>query len=236
MRNAETFSRQEKKRANLILTQTGSFEFIEAFNALRTNLQFASLNRPLHKIVVTSSVIGEGKSTIAVNLAISLAEISYHVLLIDADLRRPNVHKLLGIDNVAGLTTAITEARPWEKCITKIDEDGLSVMTSGPIPPNPVELLVSDRFKQLISALGAAYDFIVIDSPPVSMITDAAVISVVSDGVLFVIRQDYTSFEAVKTAQKNLENVNANLIGCVLNSFKRKDHLMKYGDYYKRDG
>lgn len=228
-----------KPRINRILTNTQElpFNYIEAYKSLRTNLQFVSVDKNVKRLLVTSSIPGEGKTTVAVNLAITLAEASAKVLLIDCDLRKPSVHKYLHINTKAlgGLTNIISRNATPDECTAYLSDLKISAITSGPIPPNPAEILTSGRMTKLIDQLSDQYDYIVIDTPPVSVVTDAAAMSKNSDGVIFVIRQGTTRIESAQQAKKNLENVGANVIGCVLNAFKADKSSRAYAYYnYKK--
>lgn len=222
------------ERNALLITKDASFEFTEAYKALRTNLQFASINTKLKKIIVTSSIPGEGKTTVSVNLAIAMAENGQRVLLIDADLRKPHIHHYLKIDQrkVGSLTTALAGITPIEKCIAYFSDLGIYVLTAGPIPPNPAELLCSERMEEFIEGLSENYDYIIIDTPPVSVVTDAAALSRVADGVVMVVRQGYTPYNLALAAKDNLEKVHANIVGCVFNSYDSQKDSKPYSSYY----
>jgi capsular exopolysaccharide synthesis family protein len=226
-------------RKELIINKGVPFEFVEAYKSLRTNLQFAAINSNIKKILVTSSVPGEGKSTVALNLALSLSENGDKVLLIDTDLRKPYLHKYLKISNkdVGGLTSLLAGITTLNNSIAYFSDLNISVITSGPIPPNPTELLGSEKFANIIESLSKDYDYIIFDTPPVSVVTDAAIISRLVDGVLFVIRQGYTTYDAANHAKENLVKVNANVIGCIFNAVdveknNKYYHYKKYGYSY----
>lgn len=222
------------ERKALLITKEASFEFTEAYKALRTNLQFASINTKIKKLIVTSTIPGEGKTTVSVNLAIALAENGQRVLLVDADLRKPHIHHYLKIDQrkVGSLTTALAGITPIEKCIAYFSDLGIYVLTAGPIPPNPTELLSSHRMEEFIETLSENYDYIILDTPPVSVVTDAAALCRVADGVIMVVRQGYTPYNLALTAKENLDKVNANIIGCVFNSYDAQKDSKPYSNYY----
>ncbi len=189
----------------------------EAYRTLRTNLDFASLDQALKTLVVTSAGVGEGKSTTLANLAVVSALAGRNVLLVDADLRRPTLHQVFGLSNETGLTTVILD----EKGLTAppIQDsgiEGLSVLTSGPQPPNPAELMGSRRMSELIAALAERADQVFFDSPPVVAVTDAAVLATKVDGVLLVIGAGKTRREQARSAVRRLEQINARLVGTVL--------------------
>jgi capsular exopolysaccharide synthesis family protein len=212
------------------------FQFVETYNSLRTNIRFASVNKQYRKIVITSSISGEGKSTVAINLAIALANTDSRVLLIDCDLRRPALQKFLHIDSEApGLTTALAGIEKIEQCIIHINEMRLDVVPSGPIPPNPAELLGSTKMFEIIESISQRYDYILFDTPPVSVVTDAAVVSKLSDGVVFVIRHNQTTIDTARLAISNLESVGTTIIGTVLNAFNAEKSSKAYtGYHYKK--
>ena len=221
-------------RKSLIIAKGVSFEYIEAYKSLRTNLQFASINNAIRKLIVTSSIPGEGKTTIALNLAISLAENGQKVLLADTDFRRPQLHRYLKLENnkIGGITTLLAGISPIENCIAHFSDLGIYVLTASPIPPNPTEILSSAKMRELINLLSDQYDYIIFDTPPVSVLTDAAILSRLCDGVIFVLRQNLTTHEVAKTAKQNLENVNAKILGCVFNAFDADKANKSY--YYNK--
>ena len=232
---------ERQKQADRILdnSQELPFSYIEAYKSLRTNLQFFSIDKSLKRILVTSSIPSEGKTTVAINLAITLAETDSKVLLIDCDLRKPTIHKYLHISSKAlGVTNILSAKSSIDECTVYIDELNISVIAAGSIPPNPTELLTSARMSDLVNQVSEQYDYIVMDTPPVSLVTDAAVMSKNSDGVLFVVRHNYTRIESARLAKTNLENIGAHVIGCVLNAFKAdqssRDYAY-YSHYKKRD-
>jgi len=217
-----------------IISNKAPFIFVEAYKSLRTNLQFASISNQYKKIIVTSSVPGEGKSTVAINLAISLVDSGNKVLLIDSDLRKPMIQKYLHLTNVkgGGLTSILANTDKAEQCIYFLSDTGLNVITSGPIPPNPAEILGSKKMEDFVKDLESKFDYIIFDTPPISVVTDAAVLSKLCDGVILVIKQKFASRESAQLAKRNLENVGANIIGCVLNGFKAEQSSKSYAYYH----
>jgi non-specific protein-tyrosine kinase len=189
----------------------------EAYRALRTNVDFASLDRTLKTLVVTSAELGEGKSTTLANLAVVSAQAGRKVVLVDADLRRPTLHLVFGLGNDTGLTTAMMdEAALASPPLQETGIEGLSVLTSGPLPPNPAELMGSRRMEEVIATLAEKADQVLFDTPPVVAVTDAAVLATKVDGVLLVISAGKTRREYARTAVQRLEQVNARLVGAVL--------------------
>ena len=214
-----------------ITFKNSPFQYVEAYKSLRTNLQFASISNQYKKIIVTSSIPGEGKSTVSINLALSLVNSEKNVLLVDCDLRKPVIHKYLHLGNKnIGLTNMLRSEKN-EQCVYYLSDSGLNVLTSGSIPPNPAEILGSKKMEDLVHGLENEYDYIIFDTPPVTVVTDAAVLSKFSDGVILVIKQKFTSIDTVKMAKSSLDSVGANIIGCVLNEFKAKQSSKSY-EYY----
>lgn len=187
----------------------------EAYRSIRTNIQFASIDKNLKTICITSTGPSEGKTTTSSNLAEVFRQSGCKVLLIDGDLRKPRIHKIFNLSNSRGLTNALVGQINIEESIQETTT-GLSVMTSGPIPPNPSELIASKKMKQLLEALEEKFDFIIIDAPPVGIVTDSAVFSTFVDGVLLVVASGRTNIEEGKRAKALLDNVHANIIGIIM--------------------
>lgn len=204
----------------------------ESFRQLRTNLQFANVSGQARTVLLTSSLPGEGKSTTAINLALALAQAGQNICLIDADLRRPMVSEYLGLDRTAGLTTALVGQADVEDLLQPWGDDNLHVLTSGEIPPNPSELLGSDRMKHLIERLEGVFDTIVIDAPPLLPVTDAAVLSQHVGGVVLVVSANLVKFHDVTRSLESLNLVGANLLGVALNRLPAKGpDAYAYGYY-----
>lgn len=198
----------------------------EAYRTLRTNIQFASPDKPVHTLLATSTSPDDGKSTTIANLAITFAEAGSPTILIDADLRRPHIHSIFGLSNDAGLTTLIAEmARNTGSSMAVLPLQAgpvanLQVLTSGPIPPNPAEILASKRLADILEMLKARADYILIDTPPIVAVTDAAILSSRVDGVLLVVNAGKTRRDLAVKARDMLQQVNANVLGVVLNNAK----------------
>jgi non-specific protein-tyrosine kinase len=187
----------------------------EAYRSLRTNLEFSSLDKPLHSLLVSSASPNEGKSTTLANLGVIHAQAGKRVILLDCDLRRPRLHELLGLSNNVGVATALLEQdAPLPLQDTEVDN--LRAMTSGPLPPNPADLLASKRMDVLLAQLLEQADLVLLDAPPVTAATDAALLSTKVDGVLVVVRAGHTKREHAERAKDLLEKVNANVVGAVL--------------------
>jgi len=204
----------------------------EAFRTLRTNIQFSSLDNELQTIAVTSSGSGEGKSTVIANLAIAMAESGKKVILVDCDLRKPSLHKKMGISNAVGLTNVLVQGVKKEECIVKTEVNDLLILTSGPIPPNPAELLGSKKMRAFIEELKGEFDMVLIDAPPVLAVTDAQILSTIVDGVIFVASYGEAQKNAIVDAKQLIDKVGGKILGIVLN--KVPDEVSGYqGKYYK---
>ncbi|WP_405085631.1 polysaccharide biosynthesis tyrosine autokinase [Microbispora sp. NBC_01389] len=201
----------------LIVRDTGRSSRSESFRSLRTNLQFKGVDREVRSLVVTSCLPEEGKSSTAANLAITMAEAGWRVLLVDGDLRRPRLGGYLGIEAGTGLSDVLIQQARLEDVIQTWGRPGLSVLPSGRIPPNPSELLGSRGMGTLLGRLREEYDMVVIDAPPLLPVTDAAALSAVCDGALLVVRHGRTRREHVLRAEEMLSSVGARLVGTVLN-------------------
>lgn len=209
----------------------------ESFRQIRTNLQFANFSRHTKSVLVTSSLPGEGKSTTATNLAIALAQAGQTVCLVDADLRRPMVHEYLALDRTAGLTTAILGWADVNDLLQPWGADGLYVLTSGQIPPNPSELLGSEQMKELLSRLEEAFDTVIIDAPPLLPVTDAAVLSQHVGGVLLVVGSQRIRINDLSKSLDSLSMVGSNLLGIVMNRLPSKGpDAYSYSYYSSKEG
>ncbi len=211
----------------------------EAYRVLRTNIQFSSVDKPIRTLLVTSPSPSEGKSTTAANLAAVMAQTGQKVILVDTDLRRPVMHKVIGVPNNTGLTTAMLENAPitLNGHLSPTQVENLSVLTSGPIPPNPSELLGSRRMASLIEQLSQQADLVIFDSPPVLAVTDAAVLGRQVDGVLLVADAGQTREQALAHAAHELQKTGANLLGVALNRLdtRRGGYYYYYYYYYSGD-
>jgi len=205
----------------------------ESYRVLRTNLQFSSFDREIKTIVITSSIPGEGKTTTITNLAIAFAQSGSKVLLIDTDLRKPKIHKMFNLENHKGITTLLSQHETVQSCVYN-EIDNLDIICCGPIPPNPSELLGSCAMKDLIEGFKAEYDVILLDSAPVGTVTDAAVLGAICDGVILIAKSGAVDIYAVRRAKEMLKNVNANILGIVLNSMDKKNQNGYY--YYQYYG
>ncbi|MCC3295301.1 polysaccharide biosynthesis tyrosine autokinase [Arthrobacter sp. zg-Y411] len=204
--------------APFVLAGSGS----DAFRQLRTNLEFAAVGHDLKSLVITSSQSGEGKSTVALNLALSIAQSGRSVLLVDADLRLPSVADATGLEQSVGLTTVLIGRTNLSDAAQHWGTAGLSVLTSGPLPPNPTELLGSSTMQKLIGEMEQTYDVVILDAPPVLPVADATILTRHTDGLLLVVGATKVSQHNLAKAIEQLNLVKANVIGVVLNRIPRK--------------
>lgn len=206
-----------EKLSQLITVSEPRSPISEAYRTLRTNLDFAGLDRALQTLVVTSAGVSEGKSTTLANLAVVSAQTGRKVILVDADLRRPSLHEIFGVGNEAGLTTMMMDEEALASPpLQATGIEGLSLLASGPLPPNPAELMGSRRMEEVIAALAQRAAHVFFDTPPVVAVTDAAVLATKVDGVLLVISAGKTRREYARSAVQRLQQINARLVGTVL--------------------
>ncbi len=235
----------ERYRDKLIAVDHPRSPVSEAYRSLRTGIQFSTIDQPDHKILlVTSPNPTEGKSVTVANLAVVFAQAGYQVLIIDADLRRPVQHRLFQVPNSRGLTNFLLEVNPTrmeeevigliEWSIQQTRVENLYALTSGPIPPNPSELLGSEKMRNALGELSRHFDFILLDSPPTMVVTDASVLSQLVSGVVLVIDAEKTPKAHLKQATDYLREVNANLLGIVMNRLSPKSDGYYYHYYYYR--
>lgn len=204
----------------------------EAFRKLRTNLQFLAVDSPPRVIVVTSSLESEGKSTTAINIALALAEAEHNVVIVDGDMRRPSLAKYLNVIGSVGLSTVLSGGISLSEAVQKTAFSGLSVLTSGPIPPNPSELLGSLAAEKVLRELRAQFDYVIVDSSPLLAVTDASILAASSDGVLLMARFGHTKREQLAHAVGNLTDVGASLLGAVLTMTPARGDGSYYGYTY----
>jgi len=204
----------------------------EAYRSLRTNLLFLSPDKPIHTLVVTSAGPQEGKTTSAVGLAVTLAQAGQRTILIDTDMRRPRLHTVFGMPNDSGISNAIIGDAAVPKVVQHSEVANLDVLTCGPTPPNPAELLHTERFRRVLAECVSSYDWVILDSPPTSAVTDPAVLGNIVDGVLLVVKAGATNRHAALQARRQLEAAKARMLGVVLNEVDLSNRA--YGYYYYR--
>jgi capsular exopolysaccharide synthesis family protein len=225
-----TFDPEAKK--NPLVTLAGSPRS-EAFRTIRTNLQYVDIDNPPRAVVITSSVPGEGKSTTACNLAIALAQAGQKVLLVEADLRRPKVAEYLGIDGSRGLTDILIGQATLDTSVVKWQRGLMDVLPAGHIPPNPSELLGSHQMSELLRQFEDRYDIVILDAPPLLPVTDAAILATAADGAIIITHHGTTRSEQVEHSAEALRQVNARVLGVVLNfAPQRKGKRYGYGYGY----
>lgn len=225
----------DKPADRLITHLTPRAPTSEAYRVLRTNLEFASVDDKLRNLLVTSPSPGEGKSTTAANLATVLAQAGHRVILIDGDLRRPSQHKILELPNNQGLTTALLDSEtPISYHIQNTRVPGLRLMTSGPLPPNPAELLRSHRMSQVLEELKDEADIVIVDTPPTLTVADASILGPRMNGVVIVGKIGSTRRDALMQAQESLQKTGANIFGVVLNRANPARGGYYYNYYYYR--
>ncbi len=209
----------------------------EAYRTVRTNLQFAGIDRALKVIEITSTVPDEGKSTVIASLGIVMAQAGKKTLIIDCDFRNPTQHKIFKVRN-KGVSDCIAAGGQFEDFRQATGQEGLDLFPSGPVAPNPSELLTSEKMKSMLTELREVYDYILIDTPPVLPVTDAAALSSQVDGVVLVVASGQNKPEAVQLSKRRLEQAKAHLLGCVLNKAKigGSGYGNAYGYYYGGDG
>jgi capsular exopolysaccharide synthesis family protein len=206
---------KERRKEPAISFDTDSSQIAEAFRKLRTNLQFLAVDNPPRVIVVTSSVPNEGKSTVAINIALALAEGEHKVVLVDGDLRRPKLDKYLGLIGKVGFSTVLANRAQLHDVLQKTRFPNLEVLTSGAIPPNPSELLGSMAAQKVFTELRSGFDYVIVDSCPLLAVTDAAILSADADGVLLMTRFGQTKREQLAHAVRHLKDVGAPLLGAI---------------------
>jgi capsular exopolysaccharide synthesis family protein len=209
--------------------------FSEAFKTIRTNVLFSTADEGMRTLVITSAGPGEGKSVVASNLSIAMAQAGQRVLLIDADMRRPRVHEIFGGEQEPGLSNVLAGNSKTSEAIRKSSVPGLWLMHAGHIPPNPAELLASRRYTDFIASLSAHFDWVVLDTPPVMVVADSSIVANQASGVVFVVGADNTSRHAARTAVEQLDSASAHVLGSVLNRVDLVRNPYYYSAYYRKD-
>jgi succinoglycan biosynthesis transport protein ExoP len=225
-------SPEEQKERDLSVFHDLRSAAAEACRSIRTNLMFLSPDNPLKTFVVTSPGPEEGKTTTAINLAITMAQAGGKVLLVDTDLRRPRIHRAFGMKNILGISNAVVGEKTVDEVVFPSVVPNLDICPCGPLPPNPAELLHTRRFKELIAEFGKRYDRVIFDSPPTSAVTDPVIVGHLADGVVLVVRAGHTTREAALFARRQLDDAKARLLGCIVNQVNPSDPYYNY--YYRR--
>lgn len=202
----------------------------EQYKTIRTNINFSSVDREMRSIMVTSSGPGEGKSTTAANLAVVFAQQGKSVLLVDADMRKPTAHYTFNVNNTFGFTTVLTRQKMLREVVYQTDVDHLDLLTCGPVPPNPAELLSSRSMEEFLVDAYADYDLVIFDTPPVLAVTDAQVLANQCHGSILVVSSGTTEIESAQKAKELLQSAKGKLLGVILNNREVKDTSYYY--YY----
>lgn len=236
-----------KRNQAAIINKKTPFIIQEAYKTARTNTIFSvsgSMENSCKVIAITSAGPGEGKTTTTINLAITFAQTGAKVLIIDGDLRKPRVHQYLGVVKTDGLSTVLSNQKTFDEVVYKNIREGLDLLASGSIPPNPAELLSSDAMGETLKELKTRYDYIFLDTPPVTVVTDAAALSKFIDGIILIVRHDYTAHENIEQALNLLKIADAKVLGFFVNdvqspnvsyrSYKNGRYSYRYGYGGKR--
>ena len=217
-----------------VLDEHAPFPFVEAYKTLRTNLEFISNTSQTRSIVVTSALPEESKSTVSLNLAMTLGNSGKSVVVVECDLRKPTMRRYLKLERGAkGLSALLAGTAELDQCIQYVESRGIYAIPAGTIPPNPSELLNQQRMRDLIVALKEQFDYVILDAPPVSIVTDAAVVGRMADGALLVVRSRFAPTTMVRLALQRLKSVDIRVLGVVLTRFSPKKSGWRSGYTYE---
>ncbi len=225
----------------MLVCYNKDFRTVEAYKSIRTNIMYSMPRTEGGKVIaVTSATASEGKSTTCINLALTFAQVNARVLLIDCDLRKPKLHRYLRIERKDGLSNVLCGFCELKDAIKVGVKENLDVLTSGEVPPNPAELLQTEAFEKMLNELKKVYDYIIIDTPPLNIVTDAIFPIRNSTGTILLTRKDYTTYDMIEHALETIKRVNANVIGTIMIDNKENDNVgvykkskYKYGYKYK---
>ena len=221
--------KKENVQTGVITTDNPTSIISEQIRTIRTNIQFSMVDQKLQTLLVTSAMAESGKTTIATNIAAAFAAENTRVLLVATDMRKPRLQNIFGLSNAQGIANLITNpALKVEDVVNKTYIENLSVITCGPIPPNPSELLNSNRMLKLIEDMKEQYDLVIFDSPPVLPVTDAQILSTKVDGTIFIIPEGEVKVDELHQASERLKNVNAKVLGTVLNKVEQNADTYYY--------
>lgn len=227
-----------EEQLNMITHIDPKSPFVEAYRMLRTNLQFSQVDKKLQTIAITSATPNEGKSAVITNLGMVLAQAGNKVLIIDCDFRNPTQHKNFKCSNRSGFSSCIATHGCLHEFIQKTKLENVDIVTAGPIPPNPSELLGSTQVQVLLDAVKADYDYVLIDTPPIMPVTDAAIIGAKADGLILVVEYGAIPPQLLREAKERLTNTNMNLLGAVLNKVEvasNRGYGYGYYHYYGKE-
>ena len=232
----ERFTGESSREVDLHVLLNPQGQAAEACRAIRTNLLFMSPERPLKRLVVTCAGPREGKTTTVVDLGVVMSTGGASVVLVDTDMRRPRLHKVFGLPADIGLSSVILGEATLDEAICATEVPGLFVLPCGPVPPNPAELLHTERFARTLDELATRYDRTILDSPPVGAVADAKVLAVAADGVLLVVRSHKTSRDMVAQAADSVLEVNGRILGVILNqvNLEGPEYAGYYSTYYRQ--
>ncbi|TMU84147.1 CpsD/CapB family tyrosine-protein kinase [Bacillus sp. BHET2] len=219
-----------KTKRKLVTITAPKSPISEQYKTIRTNINFSSVDREMRSIMITSSGPGEGKSTTAANLAVVFAQQGKSVLLVDADMRKPTAHYTFNVQNTHGLTTVLTRQKSLREVVNTTEVDHLDLLTCGPVPPNPAELLSSRSMEEFLVDVYADYEMVIFDTPPVLAVTDAQVLSNQCHGSILVVSSGTTEIEAAQKGKELLQTGKGKLLGVILNNREVKDTNYYY--YY----
>lgn len=225
--------RNNKRKFYSVNSAQVPFLYKEAFKSLRTNIKHLSESKSVSSIVITSALPGEGKSTVSVNLGLTLADDDKKVVIVDCDLRNPTIHKYLNLLNRgSGLANVLSGEKKYSDVITRIDDSSLYAVCAGRLPDNPSELLGSNEMKLFVEKLKEEFDFVILDAPPITVVTDAAIVGGLVDGAVLVARSRYTPISTLKLAKENLNRVDIPILGSVLTCYNLKNGNSGYKHSY----
>lgn len=217
---------------DLIVAKEPKSPISEQYRTIRTNITYSSVDTQIKSVLFTSATPSAGKSTTAANVAIAYAQAGKRTLLLDADLRRPTTHYTFEMNNQKGLSTAIVNEMPLENVIRETEIENLDIVTSGPVPPNPSELIASNKMEHFFKTITMQYDMVIVDSPPILAVTDAQLLSKLVDGTILVTNVESNNKDSLAHAKDLLNKADSNLIGVVLNNKKQKSSKDSYYYYY----
>lgn len=230
----ETKEKHGHRTPNAFMLDDAASDFsrVEAYKAIRTNIMYSLPKSDTGKVImVTSSIPNEGKTTNSINLALTFAQTGLRVVLVDCDLRKPRVHRYLKMQLGEGVSNYICGYAEYDKVLQKDLPQGFDLMTAGEIPPNPTEILASERFSELIERLKSEYDYIFLDTPPVTVVADAAIVSASASGVVVVVKADFTTYDVLDQTVESLNKVDAKIFGFILTNTAAKNSSRRYERY-----